>query len=215
MSLLEFWSRLPDGETVHPDDRPVLDGGPHAFHFDLPALPILGRLRTAPVVLCYGNPGLEEHDAEHAHDAPRRQRLVRQSRGADPFPVCMPGWGDLLAMRCRQIGLGLDELANTVAVFNVVPYASERLGVNETSIARHLASAAAARAYLHDVLIPRARNEEIFLVVVRSHVLWGVVGLEDSQTCRFPRDLALEGKLGVVGMEIRAWLDHRRLAAAS
>jgi hypothetical protein len=215
MSLFEFWSRLPNGATVHPDDRAVLDGGPHAFHFDLPAAPVLGKLRTAPVVLCYGNPGFEAHDAEQAGDSSRMARLFRQSGGTDCFPVWMPGWGDLLAARCRQIGLGLEELANTVAIFNVVPYASERLGVNETAIARHLPSAAVARSYLHEVLIPRARREEIFLVVVRSHVLWGAVGLEETRTCQFPRHLALDGQLGVVGAEIRGWLDSRRLAAAS
>jgi hypothetical protein len=215
MSLFEFWSRVPNGATVHPDDRPVLDAGPHAFHFGLPALPVLGRLKDAPVVLCYGNPGFAEHDARHADESGRRARLFRQSAGTDPYPAWMPGWGDLLAARCRQIGLGLEDLASTVALFNVVPYASERLGVNETSIARHLASAAEARSYLHEVLVPRARREEIFLVVVHSHVLWGAVDMPDSHTCRFPRHLALDGKLGVVGMEIRAWLDHRRLAAAS
>lgn len=215
MSLFEFWSRLPEGATVHPDDRPVLDGGPHAFHFDLPALPVLGCLRNAPVVLCYGNPGYEEHDAEHARENARVDRLFRQDNGSGSYPVWMPGWGDLLAARCRQMGLGLEELASTVAVLNIVPYASEHLGVNETAIARHLPSAAVARRFLHEVLVPSARREEIFLVVVRSHVLWGAVDLPESNTCRFPRHLALDGKLGVVGMEIRAWLDHRRLAAAS
>ena len=99
-----------------------------------------------------------------------------------------------------------------MAIFNVVPYASERLGVDETAIARRLPSAAVARAYLHEVLVPRARKEEIFLVVVRSHVLWGAVELEDSRTCKFSRRLAVEGKLGVLGAEIRGWLDRRVVA---
>jgi hypothetical protein len=213
MPLFEFWSRLPEGATAHPDDRPVLDAGLHAFHFDLPPVPVLGALRSAPVVLCYGNPGYEEHDAEPASEPSRRARLFAQARGTDPYPVWMPGWGELLASRCRQVGLGLEELGHTVALFNIVPYATERLGVNETAIARHLPSAAIARTHLHDVLIPRARAGEIFLVVVRAHVLWGAVGLPDSPTCRFPRHLALDGLLGVLGSEIRAWLEHRKLAA--
>lgn len=215
MPLFEFWSRLPEGETAHPDDRPVLDAGSHAFHFDLPPVPVTGPLRSAAVVLCYGNPGHSADDAEVARDPSRKAKLAWQVDGVDPFPTWVPGWGELLASRCRQMGLGTEELANTVALFNVVPYASERLGVNETAIARHLASAAVARSYLHEVLIPRARKEEIFLVVLRAHVLWGVVGLEDSRTCQFPRHLALDGRLGVVGAEIRGWLDSRRLGTAS
>jgi hypothetical protein len=215
MSLFEFWSRLAEGATVHPDDRAVLEGGPHGFHFDLPPTPVLGSLRTAPVVLCYGNSVHQELDAAEARNHSHRARLAWQVDGVDPYPTWMPSWSDLLAARCRQMALGLDELARAVAILNVVPYASERLGVNETAIARHLASSAVARRYLHEVLVPRARSEEIFLVVVRSHVLWGAVGLEDSRTCRFSRHLAVEGKLGVLGAEIRGWLDSRRLAAAS
>jgi hypothetical protein len=215
MPLFDYWSRLPAGEAVHPDDRAALESGPHAFHFDLPPAPVLGPLRTAPVVLCCGNPGYEKYEAEFVREPTRKSWLAQQIDGMEPFPVWMPGWGDALAARCRLMGLGQAELADTVAIFNVVAYASERLGVDETAIARHLPSAAVARSYLHDVLIPRARREEIFLVVVRSHVLWGAVGLAESRTCRFSRDLALDGKLGVLGAEIRGWLDHRKLAAAS
>ena len=213
MPLFEFWSRLPEGETVHPDDRAAIEGGPHAFHFDLPPAPVMGPLRTAPVVLCYGNPGYEQQDAELVHGLSRKPRLERQLQGEDAYPVWMPGWGESLAARCRQMGLGLEDLANTVAIFNVVPYASERLGVNETAIARHLPSAAVARGYLREVLVPRARKEEIFLVVVRSHVLWGAVDFEDSRTCKFSRHLAVDGKLGALGAEIRGWLDGRAVAS--
>ena len=213
MPLFEFWSRLPEGETVHPDDRAAIEGGPHGFHFDLPPAPVMGRLRTARVVLCYGNPGYERYDAELVRGPSLTAQSARQLQGKDAFPVWMPGWGESLAARCRQMGLGLEDLANTVAIFNVVPYASERLGVDETAIARHLPSAAVARGYLREVLVPRARKEEIFLVVVRSHVLWGAVDLEDSRTCRFSRHLAVDGKLGALGAEIRGWLGGRAVAS--
>jgi hypothetical protein len=215
MPLFDFWSRLPEGETVHPDDRDALEGGPHAFHFDLPPAPVLGPLRTAPVVLCYGNPTYEAYEAEFVHEPSRMARLARQRDGSQPYPVWIPGWGDVLSARCRQLGQGVAELAQTVAILNVVAYSSERLGVNETAIARHLPSATVARNYLHEVLIPRARSEEIFLVVVRSHVLWGAVGLAESPTCRFPRNLALDGQLGTLGTEIRDWLHQRKVAVAS
>ncbi len=212
MSLFEFWSRLPEGETVHPDDRAVLEGGPHGFHFDLPPAAVLGPLRTAPVILCYGNPGHEQHNAELVREPSRNAQLARQIEGVDPYPVWMPGWGEALAARCRQMGLGArgarEHRGNLQC--RAVCLGAPRCG-RDCDRAR-LPSAAVARAYLHEVLVPRARKEEIFLVVVRSHVLWGAVELEDSRTCKFSRRLAVEGKLGVLGAEIRGWLDRRVVA---
>ena len=73
-----------------------------------------------------------------------------------------------------------------------------------------LPSVDVAREYLHSVLIPKAKRQEIFLIVIRKHALWRVEGILDSATLRIPKNLCVGGALGPLGAQVRSWLDARR-----
>lgn len=77
MSIFAYWSQLRPGETVHPEDITELDRGPHGFQLDLPPGHFSGPLRTAPVVICYGNPGYDDDDRRAAQD-PAKWSLTRR-----------------------------------------------------------------------------------------------------------------------------------------
>ena len=55
--LFDFWRKLPPGQMVHPEDRPMLASYPGVFQLAMPPGQIGGPLRTAPVIACYLNPG--------------------------------------------------------------------------------------------------------------------------------------------------------------
>lgn len=210
MQLFEFWSRLPNSETVHPDDKPDLAIGRHSFQFDLPPGHISGPILHAPVVICYGNPGYVDDDKRAAQDPAKRELLAQQRQGVSPYPMWLPSWKKWLCERTKQMNLSPERLSQTVATFNVVPYASVQMSDADTRVAKRLPSVEVAREYLHSVLIPKAKRQEIFLIVVRKHALWHVDGIPDSATLRIPRNLYVGGALGSLGAQVRSWLDARQ-----
>jgi hypothetical protein len=60
---------------------------PGVFELDIPPGHVAGRLRTAPVVVCYLTPGFEETDREVFSDEVRRQALFDQIAGNNDFPL--------------------------------------------------------------------------------------------------------------------------------
>ncbi len=207
MTIFAYWSQLTSGETVHPEDLGVLEQRPHSFQTDLPPGHISGPLRTAPVVICYGNPGYDDDDRRAAQDPTNWALLAKQKEGTEPYPMWLPGWRKWITERTKQIDLSCDVLSHTVATFNIVPYASVRMNDAEVRLAERLPSVHAARSHLHNVLVPKATRGEIFLVIVRKHALWQVDGIRECRTLRIPRNLYVGGALGAMGQEIRSWLN--------
>jgi hypothetical protein len=169
---------------------------------------------NSPVVICYGNPGYDDQDKAAAQDPIIWNRLAQQRSGTEPYPVWLPGWKDWLAQRTKQIGLPMEALSNTVATFNVVPYASVEMTDGDVALAASLPSVAVARRYLHEVLVPKATAGKVFLVVIRKHELWQVERVTECRTLRLPRNLYRGGALGALGREVRAWLDEGHHAAS-
>jgi hypothetical protein len=207
LSIFAYWDRLETGATVHPDDLAILGHCEHAFQTDLPPGHISGPLRSAPVVLCYGNPGYDDADRLAVQDSAKRALLTNQMSGTDPYPMWLPGWKKWITERTKKINLPSEILSHTVATFNVVPYASVQMSDAQNRIAGRLPSVHAARRYLHQTLIPRAQKGEIFLVIVRKHRLWQVDDVTECRTLRVPRNIYVGGALGGIGREIRSWLD--------
>jgi hypothetical protein len=69
MDILEFWSQIKRGETVHPADREVfarINPEKHGFQLDCLPASYGGKLKTAPVVFLFSSPGYSAFDLEDA-----------------------------------------------------------------------------------------------------------------------------------------------------
>ena len=207
--LFDFWNNLPAGETVHPVDRPVLDRHPGAFELGMPPGHISGPLKTAPVVACFLNPGFDEADAAMSADPEDRRALFEQMGGESPFPLHFPGWASWYLERVRRVALPPERLATTVATFNVCPYASRDAGRITDRLLRALPSAAVARRYLREVLLPQARRRERFVVVCRGAWAWGVDRSIECDNVRFAPS-PVGGHFGEkISDAINCWLAER------
>ncbi len=204
--LFDFWSELPEGETVHPRDVPFLRHATEDFCSAAPPGHINGPLRTAPVVLCYGNPGLDDMDRKMFLQEDKRAMLFRQMSGLEPYPEPWLTW---LRQRCGHLKLADDMLRRTVAVFNVVPYTSVDMNDAQERLAFGLPSVWVAQHYLRTVLMPQAARREIFLVVARKHSLWGIAPGHELPNFRQVRNRG--GYLGeALSRDIVDWLATRR-----
>ena len=209
--LFDFWATLPPQACVHPKDRPILDQYPGIFELDIPPGHVNGPLKTAPVVACYLNPGFEEEDRAWFNRERERAKLFRQVHGEDRFPLWFPRWRKWYLERVwDRKRIGEEQLAQTVAIFNVCAYASPDAQQLQPEIIQRLPSSQMARCYLREVLIPQARRGERFLVIARGHREWGVDRSLECRTIRFspnPRG-------GHFGKKIRDavydWLDARQ-----
>ena len=193
-----YWSRCGWHEKVHPDDRPYLQPG--LFDDLHPPCPFDGPLDRARVVVCLANPNYREGDFSE---------LIRDQRcGEDPLPE---EWRYYYEPRiAHPIGLPMDVLKGVVSVFNVCPYSSKQMDDKTQRLAAGLPSVWQAQTYLREVLIPRARTGNIFLVILRKHQLWGVVEGDGSPTLQLIRGGALKGAIPTaVGGEIRRWLEKK------
>ena len=85
--LIEYWKILKAGDRYHPDDKQVLKRLRGGF-FDLGCLPFcfFGPLKTAPVVLLYLSPGLNQFDLEEARSESGRRRVANARSGEEPIP---------------------------------------------------------------------------------------------------------------------------------
>ncbi|MCE9925703.1 hypothetical protein LZ640_14805 [Aeromonas media] len=177
MSLFEFWEQLDKSENyIHPDDQLVLNelNESHDFNFDFPPGHYFGPLKTAKIVLCYANPGVDAPSLSAITDAVNRQTLLKQLSGEENYPYKIPGWFEWFSKVANSLFRGDIELASsTIAVANLLPYASVNMDKSEV-IANCLPSTWAMQNHLRENLIPRAKNGEILLVMCRSSHLWGL-----------------------------------------
>ncbi|MCE9945011.1 MULTISPECIES: hypothetical protein [Aeromonas] len=179
MSLFEFWEQLDKSENyIHPDDQLVLNELNEShdvdFNFDFPPGHYFGPLKTAKIVLCYANPGIDTPSLSAIKDADNRKLLLKQLSGEEHYPYKIPGWFEWFSKVANSLFLGDIELASsTIAVANLLPYASVNMDKSEV-IANCLPSAWAMQNHLRENLIPRAKHGEILLIMCRSSHLWGL-----------------------------------------
>jgi hypothetical protein len=182
--LFDFWKRLPPEHCVHPDDCSVIRDQ-LSFVLDIPPGHVNGRLRTAPVVVCYLNPGYEESDRVQFENETNRRALFEQINGDSDFPMWFDRWREWYLPRVRFGDLPDNEIARTVAIFNVCAYASRNANCLTRSTIRRLPSSVIARRYLHEVLIPQARRRERFVIIARGRWAWGLNDSFESHNLRF------------------------------
>jgi hypothetical protein len=171
-NLFDFWRRLKRG-NVHPDDRHVLARAIPAGTFDLSLVPhpIAGPLRTAPIVVCYVNPGVNEpEDFLIAASRALRRKTLNQLQGKDTWPHRYEAATNWIKPRLGPLWRHLDQCA----LFNAVPYHSSGFNGPQMHASFYLPSVMAARAHLHQVLVPDAIAGRRVVIVARSAWLWGV-----------------------------------------
>jgi hypothetical protein len=211
--LFDYWKALPFREKVHPADLKIVERHRGVFDLTIPPGHVSGRLRTAPIVACFLNPGIEQEDKEYLETTEGQSVLFDQICGDRDFPLQIPRWEKWFMSRVGGIRLTKEQLIRTVAIFNVCPYASKNANRLTQSILRDLPSAQLARQYLHEVLIPQAQVGERFLVICRGAWAWEVSRqrrLLECDTIRFayPRG----GHFGKeISNRISTWLESRPL----
>lgn len=169
----KFWSRCGD-ESIHPEDEPYFAyekkhgcrGSCDFVTDDYGPWPFDGPLQSAKVVVCYANPLYSIGDKSH------QGLIARQRSGVEPLPE--PWYGFYRPRIAKPIGLEIEELVGDVAVFNVCPYPSISMPERAIRFAAGLPSVWAAQKHFREVLLPKAREGKIFLVIARKHMLWGV-----------------------------------------
>ena len=208
--LFDFWKEMPPGAYVHPEDAPMLHEHREAFQLGMPPGHINGPLKTAPVVACYLNPGYEEDDAVLSQSHADKQILFEQIAGDAPFPLQFDGWTKWYKSRVGRVELPLNQLAETVSIFNVCAYASKNTKNISSKLLKSLPSSVVARRYLHEVLIPQAKRGERFVVIGRAAWAWEVDRSMECDTIRFAPNPA-GGHFGpAIGGDISSWLSVRK-----
>ncbi|MDK1310578.1 hypothetical protein [Pseudoalteromonas ardens] len=177
MDIIEFWKDCRDKKlNIHPEDKAVLGelSGLLDFNYDFPPGPYFGPIKTAKVILCYANPSINRPSLKTISVPSHNAKLFEQLSGEEPYPYDLDGWKSWFSQRANSIyGGQLDAASKNLAIFNLIPYASETMDIAGKH-ANCLPSAWAAQEYLRRVLITKAKKGEILLVMCRSNNLWGL-----------------------------------------
>ena len=130
-----------------------------------------GNLEEAKIVICYANPASDENDGCY------KKEMKEQLFGNASLPTDIPAWNKwYIKKKFDRLfdRLGEFEGSNEISVFNLCPYASENMSDVNWRVASCLPSIWMAQKHLREVLIPKALNKQIFLVIARAHHRWGV-----------------------------------------
>ncbi|HIH8963814.1 hypothetical protein [Serratia marcescens] len=181
MDLFKFWSNAVYDDSngyIHQDDVVVLDELSKLVDGDIdrtfPPGPFFGPLKTAKIVLCYANPGIDEPSIQGVNAEGGRVVLLNQLTGIEPYPYQLEGWRQWFSKCANSLFDGDISLASeSIAVFNLLPYASKNMDKLER-VANCLPSVWMAQNHLRTVLIPKAKRKEILLIMCRSKHLWGL-----------------------------------------
>ena len=171
-------------------------GNDRRLHLSLLPQPFFGNIDSAPVVILTLNPGLSPIDyySERFVPAYRRALLanLKLARRHSRFPnLCLDprfSWHGVFTYWHRRLAGLIDAFAagsglrrvdalsffsNSIATLELVPYHSSSYGLTDR-VVRSLRSVKLARAFVADVLMPRARAGRTLLVVARKAGHWGI-----------------------------------------
>lgn len=224
--LKKFWSRLPAGENVHPDDRAVLASRPHQLQTEVVPGPWYFNLDNARLFILMANPGRvdgRDLDEFYGHGQPLdtlwRRKLAGENIEREMLEVNarhqLAGHRWFLE-RLRGTIEGHSAILDTVCVLNLVPYRST--GVPDyRSVVKHLPSVEVVKTLVHQEILPRARAGQVMLVAARDVENWGLKGEPETDTVCIG-GVARGGHLtpnSKHGPAIRAFLSRHRSAQKS
>lgn len=166
--------------------------------------PFDGPIGTAKLVLCLANPNYDGFDEAVA------DRVVGQQRkGATELPK---EWDNFYTDKIADpLGMTMDQVRKFTAVLNLCPYASSPfMQGNELRLAAGLPSVWQAQKFLREVLIPKAHEDELYLVITRKHQAWGVHEGFECENIIVSRRNPIAGKIPADKvLEIRKWLTKK------
>jgi hypothetical protein len=172
--IFQFWSEMPENAYVHPRDEQVLKRMDHNFSpYCLPGV-YAGRPQTAPVVLLFLSPGLDQGDPEHGAGELGRKYYARQRTGNCKLPSVEehPSAYQWLNRIIKQFGIEYEEARTSVATLNIGAYKSKTF--DDWSMLAALPSSRASLDWAQDVLFPQAERGERVVVCLRSPKYWGL-----------------------------------------
>lgn len=198
----KFWAKCGRHDTVHPEDAAHLQDSPFAPHTYLPC-PFDGPLQKARVVICLANPNYPPGNEDY------RDLILDQRSGEESLPKAWDGYYE--PRFARPMGVTMDQIRDLVAVMNVCPYASTEMAAVHQRRAAGLASIWHAQKFFREVLLPRARTGNIYLLVVRKHQLWGVTEGDGCPTYGVIRGNEMWGGLPPErAKHVHEWLKKKR-----
>lgn len=178
------------------------DKGDKTLHTGLYPIPYSGDLDKAKVFLLQLNPGFSPADyfAEY-RDAEFREaqtRSLKQENTDNDFPFIYidprfcwhPGFGYWQG-KLHQIIVKIKEkkncpyreassiLSKNLAMLELLPYHSKNFGLGN-GLLGSLASVRLIRSYVKDVLLPKAYDGEITIIVMRKANMWGISNSSNS-----------------------------------
>ncbi|MCO6049776.1 hypothetical protein NGM99_08215 [Mesorhizobium sp. RP14(2022)] len=173
-SLFRFWAEAPAGSFRHPRDRFVLERVPHRFPHSAPPNPFFGPLRTAPVVLLYLSPGLDDFDEARGKDPAYETFFKHQWSGEAPLPSGdeYKPWFRWWSRRVAQFGVDPADAPERVAFLNISAYRSKSF--HDWPMLAALPSSRASLDWAQDVLFPQAYEGARIVVCMRSAKYWGL-----------------------------------------
>jgi hypothetical protein len=203
-SELESTWAIPGHRCVRKDDEPYLSQNTFGLELNVPPGHINGRLKTAPIVACFLNPGYEEQEARYFAKPEGRKMLLAQAAGEADFPrePELDRWWSWFKPRVKIEGMDDDELAQNVAILNICAYASKDAALLSNSLISALPSSKVARAFLHQILVPEAKAGRRFVVICRGAWAWEVPRTQQGGNLEigFPRS-------GHFGPRVRALVE--------
>lgn len=167
------------------------------FHLGLLPEPFAGALESASVVVLMLNPGLSPVDYFAEYKVPAFREAVIANLRQSPSQAGHPNlflnpefswhsgfayWhGKFRELIARHAAVHGHSLAGSLRIFSqsiaflqLYPYHSESFRLPH-SVTSQLRSAKLARSYAREVLLPRARRNELLLIVTRQAKAWGLV----------------------------------------
>ncbi|MCW7492533.1 hypothetical protein ND861_09635 [Leptospira sp. 2 VSF19] len=190
-TIFTFWNSYQeqfkaDNKNIHPDDEKILESfnfeAKPLFNFEYPPGPYFGPLEKSKLIFLYGNPGVDTDSKEALKNQNHLKLLYDQLSGSESYPS-IPGWvkwysnkfNNLLTsgLKESQKSEVLEKSKQFIAVFNIIPYASENMD-QLNKIENCLKSSWLAQKYLRETLIPEAKSGKRMIVVCRSSHLWGL-----------------------------------------
>ena len=171
------------------------------IHLGLVPVPFVGSLATSRVFILMLNPGLNPGDYATEENRGFRSALVenlgQQEKQAEyPFLFLDPKWAwahgsgywtnklrdviDVVQHRCQlNYRDALSYVSQRISVLQYLPYHSRDYKL-PSRIDSNLPSCQNAVSYVNELLLPRARQGEIGIVVARSAKKWGIENYEDG-----------------------------------
>ena len=182
------------------------------LHVGLLPIPYIGNLQKSSVFILMLNPGLGPGDyfAEHTIKNYRVALIknLRQDNTNDEYPFLFldpqfswhPGfvyWQSKLHEIITQLAdqsnyqASLKQLAQNISCLQLVPYHSKSFHF-PPSILRKLGSTKLIIEYVQDELAPKARREDILVIVIRGKSIWNLpkhknIIIYESNEARFAR----------------------------